>query len=261
MVAQLRRAPLPVSNVEDLTSDSLSESLGLKAKEVLGYGLLVERAPDIAEMKKKAVDSSTLAQALSEIGKEPFVRETVVAYKLEEQKRQNRKSLFALPLYIQLYALFDRAWKRVLPVNPSDFLSALIMIISAGIAMSSITAFSDHEWMYGILLSPGILAAFSVLYIMVINNVRSKVTVQEWEWKRLTFAECYKRKIEIPQFALSTAVQVKEKLPNAQLFVEVLTSKNRQLADPFLVAVYGEEVHLEVWEESRFERMTTRKVS
>lgn len=55
----------------------------------------------------------------------------------------------------------------------------------------------------------------------------------------------------IPEFVLQKAVQIKEHCPEVQFFIHHL---NDPKADPFLVAMLGDEVYyVEAWEEPRFE--------
>jgi hypothetical protein len=57
---------------------------------------------------------------------------------------------------------------------------------------------------------------------------------------------------EIPEFALSRAVEIKERLPNARFYVEELTVEKRY--DPFLVVACGRErFYIDVWDEAEFE--------
>lgn len=60
----------------------------------------------------------------------------------------------------------------------------------------------------------------------------------------------------IPEFVLSKAVQIKEKLPEVKLYVHHL---NQPKLDPFLIAAFGNEVYfVEVWDEPKFEGRLTR---
>lgn len=55
----------------------------------------------------------------------------------------------------------------------------------------------------------------------------------------------------IPEFVLQKAIQIKEACPDVQFYVHHL---NDPKADPFLVAVHGDEVYfVEVWAEPGFE--------
>jgi hypothetical protein len=61
-----------------------------------------------------------------------------------------------------------------------------------------------------------------------------------------------KFKGEIPEFALSRAVEIKERLPKARFYVEELTVEKRY--DPFLIVACGRErFYIDVWDEAEFE--------
>ena len=55
----------------------------------------------------------------------------------------------------------------------------------------------------------------------------------------------------IPEFVIRKAVQIKDAMPEVDFFVQFISEPK---ADPFLIAVYGEEMYyIEVWNEPRFE--------
>ena len=58
----------------------------------------------------------------------------------------------------------------------------------------------------------------------------------------------------VPEFALQTAVDLKERCPKASFYIEELGIKLRRL-DPFLVVEYaGLRYYVEVWNEPNFEQ-------
>jgi hypothetical protein len=58
---------------------------------------------------------------------------------------------------------------------------------------------------------------------------------------------------DVPEFALSHALEVKERMPNAEFEVEELRVEKRY--DPFLVVYCGRErFYIDVWEEQDFEK-------
>lgn len=62
----------------------------------------------------------------------------------------------------------------------------------------------------------------------------------------------------IPEFVLSRAVELKEKLPAAEFYVEFPEREERVLPDPFLVMIYkGSSYFIEVWDEPKFEGRRT----
>lgn len=68
-------------------------------------------------------------------------------------------------------------------------------------------------------------------------------------WRKVPLAQ-YKG--TVPEFALSRAIEIKERLPKAEFFVEELVIEKRY--DPFLVVVRGRErFYIDVWDERDFE--------
>jgi hypothetical protein len=68
-------------------------------------------------------------------------------------------------------------------------------------------------------------------------------------WQRVPLEEF---EGEVPEFALSRALEVKDKMPTATFEVEELRVEKRY--DPFLIAVCGKErYYIDVWEEQSFE--------
>lgn len=68
-----------------------------------------------------------------------------------------------------------------------------------------------------------------------------------FEWRQ---TELKKYGEPIPEFVLRKAVQLKETLPEVELFIEQLEEQK----DPFLFVKLGEEeFYIEVWDEPRFE--------
>jgi hypothetical protein len=59
----------------------------------------------------------------------------------------------------------------------------------------------------------------------------------------------------VPEFALSKAIEIKERLPKAEFYVDELKAVKRY--DPFLVVVCGRErFYIDVWDERNFEVKT-----
>jgi hypothetical protein len=68
-------------------------------------------------------------------------------------------------------------------------------------------------------------------------------------WRKIPLA---KYKGTVPEFALSRAIEIKERLPKAEFFVEELVVEKRY--DPFLLVVRGRErFYIDVWDEREFE--------
>ncbi len=58
---------------------------------------------------------------------------------------------------------------------------------------------------------------------------------------------------EVPEYALSRALEIKERMPSAEFDVEELRVSKRY--DPFLIVHCGRErFYIEVWDEKPFEK-------
>ena len=102
--------------------------------------------------------------------------------------------------------------------------------------------------------SPLIIFGAGLWYTGLLGNKAARYRFTEWDWSSFGLGEASYRNIPIPEFALATAVRVKESLPTAKLSIEILMANERQLADPFLVMeLAGQKFYLEVWNESKFE--------
>jgi hypothetical protein len=67
-------------------------------------------------------------------------------------------------------------------------------------------------------------------------------------WRRTKLA---KYQGEVPEFALSRAIEIKERLPKVRFYVDELTVEKRY--DPFLIAACGRErFYIDVWDEPEF---------
>jgi hypothetical protein len=118
-----------------------------------------------------------------------------------------------------------------------------------------------RQWLVAGIFSPFALLGLGGLYVLAIENRVRGLKLRQWEWVTLSFGQCHNRGVEVPPFALDTAIRIKEKMPSAFLSVETLMSTDLVLGDPFLCVQYGDtKYYIEVWDEFRFERQTTRRV-
>jgi hypothetical protein len=70
-------------------------------------------------------------------------------------------------------------------------------------------------------------------------------------WRKVPLA---KYQGSVPEFALSRAIEIKERLPKVEFHVEELVVDKRY--DPFLIATCGRErFYIDVWDEREFELM------
>lgn len=93
---------------------------------------------------------------------------------------------------------------------------------------------------------------------LVVNTIKRYFeTKRTWEtcrFNQIQYRDRSDRPTLIPDFALETAVRVKQAAPFADLFVEFLQTKRNHIQlidpDPFLVVRWGSEAYyLEVWDE------------
>jgi len=81
-----------------------------------------------------------------------------------------------------------------------------------------------------------------------------------FSWERISWesTDIEKYVDPIPEFALSRAVELRERLPKARFKIEFPVRNEIPKSDPFLLMTYGsEEYYLEVWDEPRFEGRRT----
>jgi len=280
METKFSRVTLEAPAVENSVIDPLQEELAKKAKNLLGYGLLQERIQgELATETQRCVKLAGLANTFKELDIQPLNQKEVERYQRKQQRTLNRKSFFALPRYAQLFVLLEAAMEKlssiifgvfgVTPAKDPDsahfskeegrIYMALFLSAMFGTA-TDIGAILTLHWRWAIGLSPCSILLFAVFYCIIFDKRVQELKLRVWSWTKLTFAECYQRKIEIREFALDTATRIKEKLPEADLFVEVVISTDLQFGDPFLCLQHaGAKYYLEVWDESRFERRMLRK--
>ena len=248
-----------VLEVADPEVEIMRQDLAKKAKSVLGYGLFEKHLREKAE--RKNIDS--LVHALVELEKEPLDTKEVEVYQKSQRKSMNWKAFLDLPWYAKLLMLWNKMFEKLLgfPIqkNENRIFGGFFVSGFVGLA-SEIAALLEHNWLIAIIVSP--FALFFVSFFCILPFIRvvtkKEIKIKEWGWKPLTFKECEEQKIEIPDFALDTAIRVKERVPDAQVYIEALMSTERLLGDPFLVVQHGgQKFYLEVWEESKFERRKT----
>jgi hypothetical protein len=257
------RVTLEVPAAEEITIDPLQQELAVKAKRLLGYGLLEDHLQGgVVTQARERAELTTLAQTLGELDIQPLDTQEVESYQRKEQKKLNRKSFFALPRYAQLCVLLNKMLDKMFsPFEKHlEWLACILLICIAIGGVSGIVFLCVGQWLTAEILSPLTFLTLCMAYAISLTDRVEKLTLQKWGWTKLTFADCYERKVEIPPFALDTAVRVKEKMPDADLFVEAATSTDLSLGDPFLCLRHGGiTYYLEVWEESSFERELRRR--
>jgi hypothetical protein len=260
MEPKFNRVALELPTADEITIDPLQQELAAKAKRLLGYGLLEEHLQGgaVTQTRERA-ELSTLTQTFNELDIQPFDTREVEHYQRKQKRTLDHKSFFALPLYAQIWVLIEKMFSPLEKCSQSVVNALCSVWLVGGIA--GVVFLCIGWWLTAAILSPTAFSALCMIYLAVLDRHVSGLRLQKWEWTKLTFAECCQREVEIPPFALNTAICIKEKMPDADLFVEAAMSTDRVLGDPFLCIKYGGAKHyLEVWNEFQFERKTTRKV-
>jgi hypothetical protein len=90
--------------------------------------------------------------------------------------------------------------------------------------------------------------AFTVISVYLL--FRAMWRYYDWQWVRVPLDSTYRG--PAADFAIDTAVRVKELIPEARFFIEELRDGSL-VDDPFLVMTLGNQTYyLEVWDESAF---------
>ncbi len=92
------------------------------------------------------------------------------------------------------------------------------------------------------------------MYLFWDKDARGHRITRSWKYVRLTDYEG-----NVPEFALSKAIQIKKAVPDCLLGVEFLVEEEekivRPLRDPFLLVSRGSEKrYIDVWDEKEYER-------
>jgi hypothetical protein len=88
----------------------------------------------------------------------------------------------------------------------------------------------------------------------ILEDLQERGVIAEGTFVRARWRMVPLRKFqgEVPEFALARAIQIKERLPKAEFYVDELKAEKRY--DPFLVVSCGRErFYIDVWDERDFE--------
>jgi len=210
-------------------------------------------------LKREQIDGGELGgrekflAILKDLGLEPFVKQSVIAYK-KKMVRKESNFLGRHPRLIEKLVVGD--------VGEFLSLAVVVVIVLFGLpATATCLLFKlifyvyplggedDVSWWF--VFGFGTMTVAALVLFYVLN--RLFLTVREAKWIRLPI-NLYAR--PIPEFVSQTVADVTEQDGQVKLFIEELVVTQRKewfFEDPFLVAVAGgEEYYLEVWNESRF---------
>jgi hypothetical protein len=194
-----------------------SNELAARAAKVLSYDRM-------AKEEKTASESAVILDWLSEHGIDPFQEKTLRKY------MRRRMFMETIKLAVR---------------TPSFIFGFLFLALSATflrVACAGITTASGGEAL-AISIFTAITGSTFIAFFIVEHTLR---------WDMDTIAS-YRR--PIPEFALQTAVDIRDAHPDAELLICEL-AENRTVRDPFLVLRLpdGRDLYLEVWNEPGFKR-------
>lgn len=233
-VALVREPPNFEGDQSELDQLYTFDQLAKTAADTLGYRELLTQLPNLRQDAEKR---ASLKKAMSELGIEVFNLKAVEHYQSKMARRATPLTTKAIELALTMVIL-------LFCLGGVTFAGSLIACVVCGIA----EALTVPTWLAAIhWTSLGVTIAIYV-GIVVPGGYDRKLTYAEW-----TPIPIGKYTRPIPEFALQTAVDLKQKCPEAEFFVEELQLKKRAL-DPFLVVhdSQGNKHYLEVWNEPGF---------
>lgn len=217
MFALTRESVLGESKEQDLVDFT---ELAVAAKQQLGYRVLANAQP--------------LFAAMAELGIKPFSLASVEAYKRKMVFWTNLKNLIAT-----LSILFCRIALAI------SIVGGVLSFVIGGIWTIFAPIPEWCLWWFGASLIGFVGAGLVELY-------RDGEDLF-WRYAQWNKTPIYKYPEFIPEFAVQTAVDLKEKCPEAYFYIEELRIEGYPILDPFLVVKHGDlEYHLEVWNEPCF---------
>ena len=136
--------------------------------------------------------------------------------------------------------------------NTLDNISVASFALAALMAVSLITILAhDSYFNWPIALCISSLTCIAITGQCVFRKINSTNRI----WRRSELGYYHK---PVPDFALQTAKDIKEKCPDAKFFIEELEITNVPFADPFLIvkpdSYSKEEFYIEVWNEPKFKQ-------
>lgn len=203
-------------------TDSRTE-LGLKARQVLGYGRL------------HTVITSPLRDALVKLEIMPLSELQVEAYKKSKEHKGlyegTKYSFFTTPIACAFFG--TAVWLASVTHHAADW---------SGISLMSI---------FGMIVC--IVAGFILACLTVgglcSEELRGARTVLSWKRFSINRYEG-----AIPEFALRKALQIKEACPAADLLIDHLMQDVERAPDPFLLVQLNKETYfIDVWDEKEYE--------
>lgn len=188
-----------------------------RARMLLGYKMLLQHQGDLKLLK-----------TLRELNIDPFTAESVKAYQEDAIEAARR----------------DPKWKWII-----QNVCMAICGISAIVVVASIVWLGITLCFFSNASLPGLVLCASFLVVMV-SGVTAAMLERGFEWQ---FIRIENYNSPIPEFALQTAMDVKEHCSDVTIYVQEL-QESKDKIDPFLVLVSPDNKHyyVEVWNEPKF---------
>jgi len=276
-MTSLQRTPIPIPDPleSEITIDPVREELAARAAGLLGYEPLARHLRDISVgAVEKRSRQRLIAQLFQQMEIVPFDVNAVADYKRTQQRAVAWRSYLALPAWAKIWMATEWLFTPFIKHDGLGIPSTILCGIGAIACLICAVV--------GCFLDPGErvapwriardLAVFPLIIVTMIYNgaldktARDRGFYKVWSWKQISMRD-YARLVQageadpVPDFALHTAVRISEKMPGAMFFIDQLTgdvperSSRWYDSDPFLVLeYYGQDHHLEAWDESDFER-------
>jgi hypothetical protein len=228
----LERSVLPDLDPDKLVNQSVLEY----AEKQLGY-----KHPE----QDRNLSRGKLALALRAMGLKPFTPASVDHYKKTEVRRLQPQG--CLIVFAQLGDMM------------SGFLFCMVMLSSFLFSGHVVTSMDTTTGFFKALphWSTSMFVLSFIFFTMSHHALQKDATSAEW---KLVPIKDYKS--PVPEFALATAMEIHQRLPEAELMIDelVVTKRDRtpRSEDPFLVLTFNKEKYwVEVWKEPgyRQERM------
>lgn len=236
MIEKLERSTLPETSMDESLT-KMRWDVGVKARDVLQYKGMDTTSPVVIE------------QALRDVGVAPFTLESVKMYQYKTVMAAQRSVI------IRNFFCRDRGLAFLWITSILVFVSLILGVINGFYdhgphLLKAVTEAFLQGWIFPVLLWIPLL-----LFSNHIRDTHGVDTVVSHKWASVPIKDYVQ---EIPEFALSTAIQLKEKLPNADFYVVELRQESilmrKPTPDPFLVMSCGSKLYyLHVWDEPMFE--------
>lgn len=214
----------------ELTELVSFDELAVKAAKFLGYRQLKDQ---LSDLKESAQNRLSLKSAIHALDLKVYSVASVDEYKNEMVGRATPTTTKVVEVVLSLIlCLFGIALVA--------FVMGLIACVGCGLFTAGVPF-----W-----LKASTVAALIVAAVTFLTFGFSSDTAVYAEWVSIPIKDYTEA---IPEFALQTAVDLKEKCSEAEFFIEELQLKKRPL-DPFLVVcdASGNKYYLEVWNEPGF---------